>query len=339
MSITLPVSLPEECQWPMDITVLISTWNNADRLRITLQALCACTTPENLSWQVTLVNNNCTDHTDQVVASFQGLLPIHYVHEPRQGLSCARNSGLEESCGEWVIFTDDDVRPCSDWISIYWQAFKARPEHSFFGGPVVSEFEGEPPEPSLLNVAPCSVRGQDFGPSRRTLSSKEHFISANWAARRADIRAVGGFDRNLGLNPEAKTLSTGEESDLMDRLREKGLVAHYLPEATLEHFVPSDKVSMKHILERCEAGVVGRADQYDFRLKPWIFLRKPLGLYCHAIFHYLRFVFARLTFHKGLGEYVKYRMVASIARETARELVKGQGASHTAVSGEENHSS
>jgi|AP12_2_1047962.scaffolds.fasta_scaffold03105_2 glucosyl-dolichyl phosphate glucuronosyltransferase len=322
----------------MDITVLISTWNNADRLRITLQALCACTTPENLSWQITLVNNNCTDHTDQVAASFQDLLPINYVHEPRQGLSRARNRGLEASRGEWVIFTDDDVRPCSDWISIYWRAFKAHPKHSFFGGPIVSEFEGEPPELSLLEVAPCSVRGQDFGPSKRTLSPKEHFISANWAARLTDIRSVDGFDRNLGLNPDAKTLSTGEESDLMDRLRSSGLVAHYLPEATLEHFVPADKASLKHILERCEAGVVGKADLYDFRLKSWILLRKPLGLYCHAFFNYLKFVAAKLTFHKGRGEYVKYRMVLSIARQKALELAKEYGSSNNGESRQENRS-
>jgi glycosyltransferase involved in cell wall biosynthesis len=319
----------------VDITVLISTWNNADRLRITLQALCACTTPENLSWQITLVNNNCTDHTDQVVASFQNLLPINYVHEPRQGLSGARNRGLEKSRGEWVIFTDDDVRPCSNWISIYWQAFTAHPEHSFFGGPIVSEFEGEPPEPSLLEVAPCSVRGQDFGPSERTLEAKEHFISANWAAKRADILAAGAFDRNLGLNPAAKALSTGEESDLMDRLRRKGLVAHYLPEATLDHFVPADKASMKHILARCEAGVLGNADHYDFRLKSWILFRKPFGLYCHALFHYVRFVAAKLTLHKGSGEYVRYRMVLSIAREKTREMAKGPGTSSNEVSREE----
>jgi glycosyltransferase involved in cell wall biosynthesis len=319
----------------VDITVLISTWNNADRLRITLQALCACTTPDNLSWQITLVNNNCTDHTDQVVASFQDRLPINYVHEPRQGLSGARNSGLAMSRGEWVIFTDDDVRPCPDWISIYWQAFTAHPEHSFFGGPIVSEFEGEPPEPALLAVAPCSVRGQDFGPIKRTLRAKEHFISANWAAKRADVLAAGAFDRNLGLNPEAKTLSTGEESDLMDRLRGKGLVAHYLPEATLQHFVPADKATMKHILARCEAGVLGNADQYDFRLKSWILLRKPFGLYCHALFNYLRFVAAKLTLHKGGGEYVRYRLVLSVAREKARGMAKGPEASNSGLSREE----
>lgn len=322
----------------MDITILISTWNNADRLRITLRALSACTRPADLSWEITLVNNNCTDHTDQVSSDFQDLLPLNYVHEPRQGLSRARNCGLEHSRGEWVIFTDDDVRPCPAWISVYWHAFKAHHDPAFFGGPVVSEFEGAPPELSLLEVAPCSVRGQDFGPTPRTLSPKEHFISANWAARLAEIRAVGGFDLDLGLNPEAKTLSTGEESDLMDRLRENGLAAHYLPAATLEHFVPTSKASMEHILERCEAGVVGNADQYDFRLKSWILFRMPLGLYCHALFNYLKFIFASLTFHKARGEYVKYRLVMSIAREKARELMGHHGSSSTRESREEHPS-
>ena len=38
--------------------------------------------PDNLPWEVLVVNNNCTDHTDAVIASFAGRLPIRRRLEP-----------------------------------------------------------------------------------------------------------------------------------------------------------------------------------------------------------------------------------------------------------------
>jgi len=78
--------------------------------------------------------------------------------------------------------------------------------------------------------------------------------------------------------------------------------------------------------------VVGNADQYDFRLKSWILLRMPLGLYCHVLFSCFTLLLAKLTFRKGRGEYVKYRMVLSIAREKARELMKAHEPSNSRAS-------
>ena len=48
----------------MLITVAICTYNRAESLRRTLDSLAAMRVPENLDWEVVVVNNNCTDHTD-----------------------------------------------------------------------------------------------------------------------------------------------------------------------------------------------------------------------------------------------------------------------------------
>ena len=65
----------------MDISVILCTWNNADRLNITLNSLFSLEPVDNCKWEIVIINNNCTDHTDDVVCSFTDHLPVKYIYE------------------------------------------------------------------------------------------------------------------------------------------------------------------------------------------------------------------------------------------------------------------
>jgi glycosyltransferase involved in cell wall biosynthesis len=299
----------------MDISVMLSTWNNAQCLAITLQVFRQCVVPPNVQWELIVVNNNCTDQTDDVIKTFADLLPIKYVKEPRPGLSQARNTGLKAASGKLIIFTDDDVKPYPDWIKVYWEAYVKSPQGQFWGGPVESDYEGgKKPDDDLLGLAPFSVRGLDFGPVERPLPNEQYFISANWAAPLPLIREMGGFDINRGLNPLSKKLVTGEESDLMDRLRAVGMQGLYLPGARLKHFVPKEKCTLEHILARCEAGALENFDKYNYRLKSVVVFNKPVGMYIHVAYLYFKYVVKRLIGKKFGDAYIKFRIALTISR-------------------------
>jgi glycosyltransferase involved in cell wall biosynthesis len=309
----------------MDITVLISTWNNAKRLQITLEALRHCFIPAGVSWELVLVNNNCTDETDDIVAHYYlTALPIVYLREPVQGLSRARNRGLEAATGRLIIFTDDDVRPCEEWIAVYWKAFLEDQSRCFWGGPIESEFEGKKPNSDLLAVAPSSIKGLDLGPQKRTLSDREYFISVNWGGPLEIVKKSGGFDIHKGLNPASKRLITGEETALMENLRAQGLTGAYLPEARIRHFVPQRKCTFEHILGRCEAGALEGHHRYRFRLKSWILLGKPVGLYAHILVAFGRYLLKRLTLSRGISEYINFRIVMAVAKGLEDDIRQNQ---------------
>ena len=105
-----------------------------------------------------IVNNNCSDDTDQAVEQFKTKLPLVYIKESSQGKSRALNAGLSIAKGRLVIFCDDDVILNINWIDAYWKAFQTKPFGYFWGGPIESEFEGEQPQDDLLSVAPFSVK-------------------------------------------------------------------------------------------------------------------------------------------------------------------------------------
>lgn len=236
---------------PKDVSIVLSTWNNAPQLTSTLTRIGECLVPSQLQWEIVVVNNNCTDSTDQIVACFQSKLPLVYVHEPNPGLSHGRNAGLAAASGSLIIFSDDDFRPARGWLQAYWEAFKDRPQGHFFGGSVRSEFEDKI-APAIAEFGPPSVKGVDFGPSARELREDESFI-ANFACPAEALRQVSGFDTSKGLSATANVVRVGEETDLMRRLRAAGFTPYYVPEATVGHYVPSSKCTTEHIFKRWAA--------------------------------------------------------------------------------------
>lgn len=237
----------------MDLSVVIPTWDNVERLEITLGALARCEVPEGLRWEVIVVNNRPGDAASRVVAGLDGRLPLRYTEEARRGISRARNRGLAAASGSLIVFADDDMAPCREWLVAYWAAYRERPTGYYFGGPIESEFESETVDWELLSAAPfVSMVGLDLGGEAHQVSEPDR-LQSNWACPAAALARTGGFDTSLGLDASLGRQRVGEEFDLMLRLESRGVRPWYVPEARVRHFVPAHKCTLRHLAGRAEA--------------------------------------------------------------------------------------
>jgi glucosyl-dolichyl phosphate glucuronosyltransferase len=258
----------------MDLSVVICTWNNSRRLAVTLEAVSHCVIPDGLAWEVVLVNNNSTDGTAAAARAFADRLPLVYVEEPRQGLSRAKNAGLGAASGRLVVFADDDVTPCAGWLEAYWGAYRRRPEGFHFGGPLTCEREADTLDAELLRLASPTLDGLDYGPDERLLGDLEYFVGGNWACPAEALRRAGPFDVRLGLDASLGRRRSGEDNDLLYRLRRLGVAPWYLPQARAVHFMPREKCSLQYLVAEAAASgeysaVIGR---------PGFFLRRRPAL-------------------------------------------------------------
>ncbi len=129
------------------LSLVIATYNRGAKLAVTLDSLLAQTLPQEL-WEVVVVNNNSTDDTAERFAAYAAAHPeldVRMVRETEQGVSAARNRGIAESRGEYIVVIDDDERVVPGFLACYYELFESRPGAVAAGGRILPGFESLPP--------------------------------------------------------------------------------------------------------------------------------------------------------------------------------------------------
>jgi glycosyltransferase involved in cell wall biosynthesis len=232
-----------------NISVVICTYNRGEVFRDTLSSFAGMDIPEPDVAELLLVDNRSTDATKEIAHRFiaEGAVPTRYIYEPRQGLSHARNCGIENSRGNLVAFVDDDVYFDRGWLTAVLQAFAGQPEAAALGGRSTPLFAGG--RPSWMIDRFLTLYGDTrFGEQSRWLTFPEHPFGLNMAFRKEVLDDVGRFDPDLGR--KKRNLLSNEENELFERIASSGRKVYYCAEALLRHRIPESRVDPGWILER-----------------------------------------------------------------------------------------
>lgn len=263
----------------MRVEIAICTWNRSELLDKTLTNLRNLVIPRGVAWKVLVVNNNCTDATDEVLARHARDLPLRRLFEPQSGVSYARNLASATARGDLLLWTDDDVLVDKHWLERYVEAAQHDPSAAFFGGPVEPWFETPPPAwlLGMLEVPGISgayavrrlgARGFRFDADH----SREMPYGANFAVR-TGVQKQYAFDTRLGRFQ--KQAISGEETTLLRRIIEDGHYGCWVPTAHVRHFIPTERLT-RDFLRRFFIGL-GRTN-YRAGDPPSTSTRRRLGL-------------------------------------------------------------
>jgi glucosyl-dolichyl phosphate glucuronosyltransferase len=277
---------------PIQVSVVIGTYNRAHLLKGTLEALASQAVPDSLKWDIVVVDNNSLDTTAQVVTAFSKTTatPVRYVFEAEPGVSRARNRGIREARGSIIAFTDDDVLPAPDWIAQLVVAIDRWKAHGV-GGRILPQWETAPPAWLTDNQYLCNrLAIMDFDSSRLLalpVEAQPQVWGANMAFRRELLERVGGFDPQLG--GLGKKLFRGEETDLIKRALGLGLRIAYDAGPTVFHRIGSDRMRKTYFRKLEFDSAQGEA-----RARPAVtrrsFLGAPLWTYRRAFTDFLKWV-------------------------------------------------
>lgn len=230
----------------MKITVAICTWNRASLLEKTLEQMIKLSIPNHIDFEIIIVNNNCSDNTDEIIKKYTSVLPIRQLLETRQGLSNARNCAIDYASGDYLIWTDDDVLVDSGWLAAYVRAFRAFPHAAFYGGPITPWYASEPPRwvNDHINMLSGPFVILDLGRAVRPLQDDEEPFGANMAFRMEILRETR-FDPALGRL--GKSLVGYDEVEMIRRLRFAGLKGIWVGDAFVRHYIPNERISINYI--------------------------------------------------------------------------------------------
>ena len=233
------------------LSLIIATYNRAEQLMITLSSVAAQSKNPAL-WECIVVDNNSGDNTKERVKEYiteHPNLNFIYHFESKQGLSHARNAGIEHAKGDIIAFIDDDERIVPDFISAYIKLFDSYPAAMAAGGKIIAEYPtGRPRWISHYTERPIA-NPMDFGDYVCPFPKGRIPGGGNMAMRREVFSKIGVFNTSLGRT--GKSLIGGEESDLFERIAKAGMECYYVPRAVMYHIIPAEKLSDAYFERLC----------------------------------------------------------------------------------------
>lgn len=241
------------------ITVIICTYNREKYIRPLLDSIVANTMAPS-EYEIVLVDNNCTDQTRQVCEHFSASHPeitFRYVVEPEQGLSAARNKGIREAKGKYLVYIDDDALVDPHYLKDYVDYFEAHPEVMALGGPIEPLYETAEPAWMSPYTKALLTAWMNYGDHPREYPQGRYPGGGNSAYRKEVFDKVGFYNTDLGR--KGGNLMGSEEKDIFDKMHSLGMKVMYIPEPVLHHCIPQAKLEEPYFNRlTCQMGISER---------------------------------------------------------------------------------
>jgi glycosyltransferase involved in cell wall biosynthesis len=204
-------------------SIVIPTYDRPEILARCLGALRELE-PVGGGFEVVVVNDGGAPPLESAVASLRSCVHVarvDVVSQPNAGPGAARNLGAARAHGELLAFTDDDCTPDPSWLVALDRALCVHP-HALVGGRTINAL-GDNPYSSASHLVVEFVQSYFSGGARGRF-----FASNNFAVRRTDFLAAGGFHERFFR-------STGEDREFSDRWAAQGRPSITANEAIVRH--------------------------------------------------------------------------------------------------------
>jgi glycosyltransferase involved in cell wall biosynthesis len=244
------------------ITIVVCTYNNAETLAFTLAHLAAQRDASDIHWDVLVVDNNCTDRTQEVVRGWMPTMsvPLRVITESLQGINPARVAGVRHSAGAWIAFIDDDCLLEPDWIRQAASFIDEHPDAGAFGGQVVLKFE---------RTVPVYAEGYGYAFAETRLGDvalrRDWLAGAGMVLRRSAVAETGWLDGQFLDDRIGGRLVSGGDVELGLRIAEQFEI-WYAPRCVLNHAIPMRRTERAY-LRRLVFGL-GRSS-HDVAVLTW----------------------------------------------------------------------
>lgn len=197
------------------VSVVVASYNGSRTLAACLKSLTVLNYPR---FEIILVDDGSADDTHRITSSFPD---VRYVHQPHQGLSVARNTGIAAAKGEIIAFTDADCRADEDWLT-YTVGSLLRSDCVGMGG-----HNFLPPDDGPVAAAVMASPG---GPAHVMLTDRlaEHIPGCNMVFYKWVLEEIGGFDPIYHR--------AGDDVDICWRLQQRGYHIGFSPGGFVWHY-------------------------------------------------------------------------------------------------------
>lgn len=198
------------------------------------------------------------DHNVDLYSRLRSVLPDARVVENahQQGLSGGKDTGVEVTSGDLVVFLDDDAVAHPDWIA-HLRAAYVGDRIVGVGGTTLPLWETARPRwfPKEFDwVLGCTFTGREPGDVRNILGGNASF-------RREVFSVAGGFPSHIGRSAAHNRPLGCEETEFCIRINQHRPEWKFVfePRAVIWHRVPAARATFGYFRSRCLAEGLSKA--------------------------------------------------------------------------------
>ena len=237
----------------LDFTVVIPTYNGAERIGPLLERLRYQISTDAIAWEIIVVDNNSTDATAAVVRQYQqhwpDRIPLRYLFEPQQGAGYARQLGIKAANSPLVGYLDDDNLPWPNWVRSACFFGQRYPHVGVYGSRIRGKFSTEPPAnferiAALLALTNRGNRSIPYRPESKILPPGAGLV----------VRRQAWLD-NV---PEERALAekfgdreAGEDLEAVLRIQQAGWSVWYNAQMWMHHDIPEKRLTYDYLTTLC----------------------------------------------------------------------------------------
>lgn len=224
----------------MLVSVIVCSYNARGTLENTLDSILSQNIDRDFDYEVILVDNNSTDGTREMIESkysqFSGKL--RYVFEKRQGKSIAANTGVKESRGEIIVFTDADCTVGENWLNEMARTYKEYPADAVLGKITLMLPERKKLFPAdFLQKRLAHV---DYGNQIMEIPDKD-LVGANMSYKREIFSEFSGFKQLFW---------PCDDTEFSRRISKNGKRKFYSPGAEAFHWIPDSRLVKEYFFKQ-----------------------------------------------------------------------------------------
>ena len=208
-----------------EYSIIVPTYRRRDPLARCLSAIEAQRFPRD-RFEVVVVDDGSPTPPADLVTALDPSIEAQLICVRHGGPAAARNAGASFARGRYLVFTDDDCAPRSDWLAAIHRWTNLAVQPTALGGQTINVLAGD-----IYATASQGIVDYLYEYYGHHHAAVRFFTTNNLVIPRGEFLDIGGFDERF---PRA----AAEDRDLCERWRRHGFPMQFADDVVVDHAHP-----------------------------------------------------------------------------------------------------
>ena len=207
------------------ISIITPTFNRSDELDHLIESI-NNQTLDHKYFEMIISDDGSTDDTDKKIKKWSDVVDFNlkYISQNNLGPGAARNHGVKNSLGEFIVFIDSDCEANENWLKIIYDSYNNN-LFDAFGGPDHSKNDFLPIQIAIDYSMTSFLTTGGMRGHKKNMLAKFYPRSHNMGLKKKIFEKIGGFG----------SLRHGQDIELSHRILNSGARVELLIDAVVYH--------------------------------------------------------------------------------------------------------